>query len=69
MEAEMRIAFRQAVFDCNAVTLLKADAIPGVVEHTAILDPRAVTAIEEDARSPATREVLVVFPVPLNLEA
>ncbi len=63
VQAQVGIARAGAVFDCDVLALLEADAIAVIVFDRAVLQGRMVPAVEEYAGAAATVEVRVVFPV------
>ena len=68
MKAEVGVSGAGAIFHGRTVALLKADPVAVVVFNCAAGDPRAVAAVQEDARAPAPIEIGVVFLVSLDRE-
>lgn len=63
VQTQVGIARAGAVFDCDVLALLEADAIAVIVFDRAVLQGRMMPAVEEYAGAAATVEVRVVFAV------
>ena len=63
VQAQVGIARAGAVFDCDMLALLKADAIAVIIFNYAVLYRCMVSAVEEYAGATATIEVRIVFAV------
>lgn len=63
VQAQVGIARAGAVFDCDVLALLEADAIAVIIFDRAVLQDRMMPPVEEYAGAAATVEVRVVFAV------
>lgn len=63
VQTQVGIVRAGAVFNCDVLALLEADAIAVIIFDRAVLEGRMVSAVEEYASAAATVEVRVVFAV------